>query len=451
LRGGWGVVYQGIASGFGRSSAIAGLYTTASVAAFDEPAFTLSQGYPVSLYPSFPSNNPGFYPSPGTNSPSPIYVDPNAARPPRINQWSIGLQRELSRDLVVEASYVGNRAVWLPASFSPINYLTPQGLSAMGLNITNPASDTILTTQIAQLSPAQLALGYGQLPYASFPTSGTVRQSLLQFPQFNPTVSGAAQGNSWYDSLQAKVTKRTSHGLTATGVFTWSKNEILTTALNDAFNRSLSKELATTDQPFATTISVTYQTPRIHGNKFISAVLGDWTFGAFLNYVSGFPLAQPGPSTNPSMLSILGRTTTANRVAGVNPYNVNLNCGCFDPNKVFVLTPAAWSNPAIGQWGTAAGDYSDFRGFRRPSENVNFGRTFRIKERYTLNIRMEFQNIFNRVYLNNPQTAVTGGSFATPQLINSQGLPTGYGSINTVNGSTFAPPRQGYLVGRFTF
>jgi hypothetical protein len=239
--------------------------------------------------------------------------------------------------------------------------------------------------------------------------------------------------------------------LTATGVFTWSKNEILTTALNDAFNRSLSKELATTDQPFATTISVTYQTPRIHGNKFISAVLGDWTFGAFLNYVSGFPLAQPGPSTNPSMLSILGRTTTANRVAGVNPYNVNLNCGCFDPNKVFVLTPAAWSNPAIGQWGTAAGDYSDFRGFRRPSENVNFGRTFRIKERYTLNIRMEFQNIFNRVYLNNPQTAVTGGSFATPQLINSQGLPTGYGSINTVNGSTFAPPRQGYLVGRFTF
>ena len=37
-----------------------------------------------------------------------------AARP-RILQWSIGLQRELARNLVVEASYVGNRGVWWTA------------------------------------------------------------------------------------------------------------------------------------------------------------------------------------------------------------------------------------------------------------------------------------------------------------------------------------------------
>lgn len=447
FRSGWGLVYEPIPTGFGRSSAIAGLYTTASVAGFDEPAFTLSQGYPTSLYPQFPSYNPGFYPAPGTNSPSPIYVDPNAARPGRINQWSVGLQRQITRNMVAEGSYVGNRAVWLPASFSPINYVTPQSLAALGLNITNTADDTLLTTQIAQLSAAQRARGFGNLPYASFPTSATVRQSLLQFPQFNPTVSGAAQGNSWYDALQAKLTNRFSHGFTLSGVFTWSKNLILTSPINDTFNRDLSKELATTDQPLVTSISATYQVPRPNLSRWAAFALRDWTFGTFLQYGSGFPLGQPGPSTNPSMTTILGRGTTADRVSGVDPFNMNINCGCFDPNKVFVLNPAAWANPGVGQWGTAAGDYSDYRGFRHPQENVNLGRTFHIKEKYSFNIRMEFQNIFNRTELNNPTT--TG--FASPQLFNSQGLPTGFGAINTVNGATFIPPRQGYVVGRFQF
>ncbi len=35
-----------------------------------------------------------------------------SARPPRIFQYSVGLQREVTRNLVVEASYVGNRGAW---------------------------------------------------------------------------------------------------------------------------------------------------------------------------------------------------------------------------------------------------------------------------------------------------------------------------------------------------
>ena len=44
----------------------------------------------------------------------PAYVDPNIARPAKQYQWSIGLQREINRNLVVEASYVANRGVWWP-------------------------------------------------------------------------------------------------------------------------------------------------------------------------------------------------------------------------------------------------------------------------------------------------------------------------------------------------
>ena len=35
------------------------------------------------------------------------------------------------------------------------------------------------------------------------------------------------------------------------------------------------------------------------------------------------------------------------------------HCHCVDPNKDLVLNPAAWSNPAAGQWGTASAYYDD--------------------------------------------------------------------------------------------
>jgi hypothetical protein len=77
-----------------------------------------------------------------------------------------------------------------------------------------------------------------------------------------------------------------------------------------------------------------------------------------------------------------GELTLFNRVAGVPLFTHNLNCGCFDPTTTFVLNPAAWTNPAPGQWGTAAAYYSDFRYQRRPVENISFARNFPIKERF---------------------------------------------------------------------
>jgi hypothetical protein len=43
-----------------------------------------------------------------------------------------------------------------------------------------------------------------------------------------------------------------------------------------------------------------------------------------------------------------------NRVPGVPLFTQNLNCHCFDPNSTSVLNPAAWSNPATAQFGSAA-------------------------------------------------------------------------------------------------
>jgi hypothetical protein len=59
--------------------------------------------------------SPGIRPSPGQLNSPPSYLDRQAGRPPRILSWNIGLQREISPNLVVEAAYVGNRGVWFRA------------------------------------------------------------------------------------------------------------------------------------------------------------------------------------------------------------------------------------------------------------------------------------------------------------------------------------------------
>ena len=98
-----------------------------STPAYGEAAVNLRNGliYNVSdlLAASY---NPGIRPSPGqTNSP-PSNVDPNAGRPPRIANWNIGFQREITKDLSVEAAYVGNRGVWFRAN-SLVDYQRHSG------------------------------------------------------------------------------------------------------------------------------------------------------------------------------------------------------------------------------------------------------------------------------------------------------------------------------------
>ncbi len=127
----------------------------------------------------------------------------------------------------------------------------------------------------------------------------------------------------------------------------------------------------------------------------------DWSLGAFLQYGSGLPLTPPA-ATNTNYLG----TSEMYRVPGQPLYLKSLNCGCINVYSDVVLNPKAWANPVNGTFGPATGTlYGDFRQARRPQENLNFARTFRMKERYTLELRAEFVNIFNRTVIGNPGTS----------------------------------------------
>jgi hypothetical protein len=68
--------------------------------------------------------------------------------------------------------------------------------------------------------------------------------------------------------------------------------------------------------------------------------------------------------------------------------------------------------------------------------------------RYRLQIRAEFQNIFNRLFYSTP----TDGFITTPTLHGNPGgtLSGGYGFVNFLNGAG-AQPRGGQIVARFQF
>jgi hypothetical protein len=366
-------------------------------------------------------------------------------------QWSLGLQREIVRNLVVEAAFVGNRGAWWPAN-NLVNYnaLSVGRLKAFGLDINNAADRSLLLQPIT--SASVIARGF-KLPYPTF-GNFSLAQALRPFPQFG-SISGqfAPLGDTWYDSMQLKVNKRQSHGLDASYNLTWQKSLTIAAEgegsggggfVNDVFNRQNAKGLFRFDEPLVSILSVNYRTPRWGGNKALSWATRDWTLGGLFIYRSGTLISAPA-SSNTTLNSLLFQSTYANRVPGQNLFTQDLNCHCFDPSKVFVLNPAAWSQPADGQFG-GQGFYTDYRQQRRPQENMSVGRTFRIKERASFNLRMEFTNIFNRTEMQIP----TSSSATQAQTRNAAGLPTsGFGFIPT--SSTFSPPRQGQIVGRFQF
>jgi hypothetical protein len=467
VRAGWGISYSQLANWWyvtGGSLTLGLGFNSVdfSNSAFGEPALLMRNGLqynPADLTAA--SLNPGIRPLPGQTASFPdawwgVIQDRNGGRPGRVNQWSISLQRELRKDLVLELAYVGNRGAWLEANdLINVNAIDPARLTALGLDLTNPADRQLLTSRID--SPLAASRGFTR-PYADFPGSATVAQSLRPFPQFNDRlgVRWAPVGNSWYDALQAKVTKRYSRGLDLTAAFTWQKELVRGAGgnpglggpfVNNVFNREAQKSLASTSTPLIFVTGFSYTTPRLQTNRVVEHIVGNWTIGGLLRYASGALIHTPFSNNN--IFPLHFQSTLQNRVPGVPLFLKDPNGGDIDPRTDLVLNPAAWVDAPPGQFSNSSGYFNDFRWQRQVSENMSLGRRFAIKERMSLELRAEFFNIFNRLYLPTP---VPFNPTATVTRNSAGELTGGFGFVNhngnTVDGSR---PRTGQLVARFQF
>ncbi len=449
---------------------------------FGEQIFQLKNGIPASINPQWPVYDPAVGQAPGAVVAAPALIDPNAGRPGRIAQWSISVQREINRNFVVEASYVGNRAVWLPAAaLSSFNDISPALLAQYGFQVGNVADRALLIKQIGNLTQAQKATLTAKginLPYAGFPSSQTVRQSLRPFPQYNTSINPtvAPLGKTWYDALQLTLTKRYSHGLTFNANYTYSKTLDLMSS-PDIFNTGLGKNISVNDLPHQFRISAEYQTPRAHkgipviGNPVVSYILGGWGVGIYGQYQSAPLLGRPAAGSVQPISDWLGRGPGGAQLKigadgkPMNPYAVNWtdldgkvhsepldpNCHCYDPTRTVVLNPAAWTAVPDGQWAADQSSIRYFRGIRRPSESANLSRNFRFKERYSLQVRIEMNNVFNRLLL--PQPTAAGANFAAAPTAAGGQFTGGFGTFGNLQTGAAVPgaARSGLLVARFQF
>ena len=468
LRGGIGVSYAPYTGG--RYAGAPGAQQTVNAPGVADPAMIFSGGFTntnngvtTPFRVSWPNITPGLFPAPGTISGAPTVFDQNSGRPARQLQYSIGIQREIFRNLAIDVAYVGNRGAWWRTnSLTNLNIYSQDFLkSQYGLDITNAADRTILSAQIQAPAAGRFQ---NKLPYAGFSGSNSVAQSLRPFPQFGNLQGAGPLGKTWYDSLQAKVTKRFSHGLDASYTFTWAKElqlgadgdggGVAGQTFNDILNRDINKTYSSFSRPLVSILALNYTLPKWGTNKWLNYAVADWNFATSMQYASGLPIQVPLTALPASNLATAFlRGTRAERIAGVPLFLQDINCHCFDPGQAQVLNPAAWKDPTPGTFSPSAMYYDDFRFRRIPRESFSFGRIFRIREGMQFSIRAEFTNALNRTQVPNPVATGYTTAIGTPATCPS-GVKvnnTGFGVIATCGANATIGERSGLLVGRFSF
>ena len=235
FRAGWGINYQFVAANAGAIVSTNGNYPLTGI----NPYVNISSPGSI-VAPVWPVTDPNRYPAvglaPGAGGNAPSMPDANQNRPPRIDQWSIGLQREITRNFVMQASYVGNHSAWVSGPLGFMSQISAARYAQFGLypypgtgptGYNNDADRALLTQSLSSAAVVQKLKSVGiasVLPYAGFPTSNSLQSALYPFPQFGAIgPSGSATGNTKYDSLQITATKRFSHNFQGGGAYTWAQ------------------------------------------------------------------------------------------------------------------------------------------------------------------------------------------------------------------------------------
>lgn len=397
LRGGYGLYYSDI----GLSFASAGFQAAANFATPDNgvtPAFVLSNGFPNSLSLT-PTQNPSIL-----NGQNADFLSSNATAMPRVQEWSLNLQRELPGKSVVEVTYIGNKGTrLLDSQMSNRNQLDPQYLSL----------GSLLTQNIT--SAAAVAAGI-RAPYPGY--TGTVAQALRPYPQYRTlTEVGAKEGASSYNALQLTYKKRLSAGFTLDASYVYSRlygyhapSGSLTGAvdnvLQNSFNRRAEWSLMPSDVRNAVVLNYVYNLPFRSKQKALNALIGGWTIAAIQRYQSGFPLSILANNSLP----IFNRVLRPNEVSGAER-STGISLSNWQQGSSALINRAAFSQPAAFTFGNAQPTYEGLRGFPVLSEDINLSKRISFTEQVAATLYGQFFNIFNRHRFTGIDTNLSNASF----------------------------------------
>ena len=205
---------------------------------------------------------------------------------PQSMRWSLGIQRELPGQWVVEAAYVANRGYDLTTGVN-LNPVPRQYLSTS--NVRDNAVINFLSANVT--NPFR-----GLVPNENLNNATQQRQQLLRpFPQFGDIDGRFYDGSSTYDSAQFRVEKRFSGGYTVLTSYTLSKF-MEKTSLRNATDTEYEERYSTNDLPHRLVVNGIWELPfgrnRRFGrdtNAFVNGLIGNWSVSFIWNWQSGRP------------------------------------------------------------------------------------------------------------------------------------------------------------------
>jgi hypothetical protein len=340
-------------------------------------------------------------------------IDPNF-REAYNEQWSLGIQKEIISNTVVDVSYLGSEGHHLP----------------MGVNI----------NQAFPLSPAHPGSLNCRRPYNAIFCANTATSDL----GFGSITGGYVEsiGNASFHSLQVRAERRLGHGLSFVSSYTWSKAIDQSPGISTSSDasaadaqdvRNLKAERAPSDYDVTHrwVLSYVYDLPFGAKRKFqssnsvVSAIISDWQMTGIYNLQTGRPFTvftgsdQSGTQQNLDRPNLIGNP----KVSNPGPLRWFNRCalsadGTTRTNCLPGDTPA-WQVNAAGTFGNAGRNI--LRGPGLNDFDLGFSRLFYVTEKKYFQFRGEIFNLANHPNFYLPVTSsVTGSAFGQIQRAASQ-------------------------------
>lgn len=415
IRGGYGIYWA-------PNFSIGSPYNSEGITASTQPAYSNDTGRTpaIQLSNPFPNgldkpvgNSLGAFTGIGKAM---TIFDPNA-RSPRIQQFSLDIQRQLPAGFVANFGYSGSRSdnlTWTSATFN-MNQLDPayysRGAASLTASVPNPFYQNG---------------GSGVIGNANV----SANQLLRSYPQFaSVNFTNTDRNNAQYDSFIVRVQKSFSQGFSIVSAYTLSKN--FDTAGGGAGNNlnsgnggpqdiySLAGEwgLSYLHSPHRWTNAITYELPFGKGKPFLGGVnyaanllVGGWSINAVSTMSSGYPLQI---YSNNNTNSVFGNSRQRPNATGISPESA----GSFGQRIDGWINPVAFSPSTITQFGNLTRTLA-MRGPGQVNWDVSVFKTFAIYESFKAQFRAEALNAMNTPWFRGPNTALGNAQFGQ---ITSQG------------------------------
>jgi hypothetical protein len=416
IRGGYGIYYSGVAFDqfvgqptLGFQGNLLAPNTTNGLS----PAFYLDEGFPQSLVKQPPFIDPTF-----ANGANVLAVAPNGLTLPRFQNWSLTYQRQLTDNLMLDVSYIGNRGTRLN------HHWQTMGVDA---NMNDPKvlalGPSVLQADIN--SPTAQAAGIAS-PYPGF--RGNVAQALRTYPQYQQVQwRGVPTGRSQYHALALVLERRFSRGLQGRLGYTFSRlynngaesaqgdNGINGVVQNPA--DPLEWALSADDTPHVFLVGFTWEVPgaQTWTSGARKALFAGWNVSGILRYESGRPL-NIFMDNNLSGLLFNGQKRP-NRVAGADAVAAGSN---FDPLTQNYFNKDAWTDPGPLQFGNAPRRDGTVRGFPNYSEDFSVFKVISLRDPMRIKVEAQAGNLFNRTLFCDPGTTNSNWSATSFGIVNTQ-------------------------------